>query len=107
MSNVGRLLLFLGIAGCANLLSRELPFLLFGRKEIPAWVRYLGKMLPMAIMTILVLYCIRGTTFSSAAACLPQLISLAVVTILHIWKRNTTLSIFSGTLCYMILIRLL
>jgi len=107
MSNTARLLLLLCIAGGVTILSRELPFLLFRRGKIPAFILYLGKVLPMAIMSILVIYCVKGTSFGSAAAYLPQLVALGVVAALHIWKRNTTLSIFAGTVCYMLLLRVL
>jgi len=107
MSNVSRMVILLCIAGGVTLMTRELPFLLFRKKDIPSAILYLGRVLPMAVMCILVLYCIKDTTFTSAAGFLPQIISLSVVTLLHLWKRNTTLSIFAGTVCYMILIRLL
>lgn len=107
MSNTSRLLLFLGISGAVTIASRELPFWLFRRREIPQFVLYLGETLPMAIMVILVLYCIKDTSFACVSEYLPQLISLTLVFLLHIWKRNTTLSILLGTLCYMVLIRIL
>lgn len=107
MSNVFKLFIMLCIGGAITLLSRELPFLLFRRRAIPNFILYLGKVLPMAIMTILVLYCIRNTSFGSPQNYLPQLVSLALVVLLHLWKRSSTLSIFGGTICYMILIRLL
>lgn len=107
MNNTGRLLMLLCIAGVVTWGSRQLPFLLFQNRKIPPFILYLGKVLPMAVMCILVLYCIKGISFESTAGFLPQLTSLAVVTLLHIWKRNTTLSIFAGTVCYMVLIRLL
>lgn len=107
MRDTLRLLLFICIGGGVTLLSRELPFLLFSRRSIPGVVLYLGKVLPMAIMCILVLYCVKDISFAGAAGWLPKLASLAAVTGLHLWKRNTTLSIFAGTVCYMVLIRIL
>jgi len=107
MSDIVRLLLLLVIAGGITFLSRELPFLLFRSREIPSSILYLGKVLPMAIMSILVLYCIKDTAFDQPVHCLPQLIALTLVTLLHLWKRNTTLSILVGTVCYMVLLRLL
>lgn len=107
MSDVSTLILYLVIGGIIIFLFRELPFLLFRDKAIPSFVLYLGKVLPMAVMCILVIYGIKNTNFSSVNAFLPQLLSIAVVAALHIWKRNTTLSIFAGTICYMVLIRIL
>jgi len=95
------------IAAC-TWLTRAVPYLLFGgRRGVPAVVRYLAVALPQAIMVVLVIYCLRGTTFEAAAGWLPQLIAVALVAALQIWKKNAMLSIFAGTAAYMILIRLL
>ena len=87
--------------------ERLFPFLIFGKHKVPRVVRYLGKVLPMAIMMALVVYCLRGTTFTCVSAFAPQLIASAVTVALHLWKRNTLLSIAGGTACYMLLIRLI
>lgn len=96
------------IAVCAicTLFERAFPFLIFRGKEVPEIVRYLGRVLPMAIMATLVMYCLKGISFSSAAGFAPMLIASAVTAILHIWKRNTMLSIFGGTVCYMVLVQM-
>ena len=96
------------IAVCAlcTLLERALPFLLFRGKEVPEIVRYLGRVLPMAIMATLVMYCLKGITFSSVSGFAPPLIASAVTALLHLWKRNTMLSIFGGTVCYMLLVQM-
>lgn len=87
--------------------ERLFPFLIFGKHKVPRVVRYLGKVLPMAIMMALVVYCLRGTQFTSLAACAPQLIAAAVTVGLHLWKHSTLLSIAGGTTCYMVLIRVI
>ena len=85
---------------------RFLPFfLLGGRRRTPAFVSYLGRVLPYAIMGMLVIYCLRGISFTAAANFLPELIACAVVVLAHVWKRNTLLSIISGTVCYMLLVQ--
>ena len=96
------------IAVCAlcTLLERALPFLIFRGRDIPEAVVYLGKVLPMAIMTTLAIYCVRTVSFSAAAAWAPQLLSCAVTALLHLWKGNTLLSIAGGTLCCMVLTQL-
>lgn len=107
MSNEMRLFLMLCLSGAVVLLFRALPFVLFRERKIPDSILYLGRVLPMAVMGILVLYCIKDTSFASPAAFLPQLLSLAVVTGVHLFKRNSSLSILAGTVCYMLLIRIL
>ena len=94
------------VAGAVTLLLRFLPFLIFnGKRETPPYIIYLGKVLPYAIMGILVIYCLRGISFTAAANFLPELIACAVVVLAHVWKRNTLLSIISGTVCYMLLVQ--
>ncbi len=87
---------------------RFIPFLIFGgNKPVPKYITYLGKVLPYSIMVMLVVYCLKGISFLKAPFGLPELISVALVGILHVWKRNTLLSIICGTLCYMLLIQLI
>lgn len=84
---------------------RFAPFALFGgRRTVPKTVSYLGEVLPPAVMAILIVYCLKTISFTSTANYLPQLISVAVVVLLHVWKRNNLLSIGVGTVCYMLLI---
>lgn len=96
------------VASLCTILVRALPFVLFGRSGRPGrTVLYLGRVLPPAVMAILVVYCLRSTMFSSAAGFVPQLAACALVAALHLWKHNTLLSIAGGTAAYMLLIRLL
>ena len=98
--------LIIVVAGAVTLLLRFLPFLIFnGKRETPPYIIYLGKVLPYAIMGMLVIYCLRGISFTAAANFLPELIACAVVVLAHVWKRNTLLSIISGTGCYMLLVQ--
>ena len=85
---------------------RFIPFLIFnGNKPVPKFVDYLGRVLPYSIMAMLVVYCLKGISFVKAPFGLPEVISVVVVAVLHIWKRNTLLSIIGGTVCYMVLIQ--
>lgn len=85
---------------------RFLPFLLFTGGKTPKFIGKLGKVLPYAIMGMLVVYCLKDTHFTNPAGFLPPLISCVVVVLLHIWKRNTLLSIIAGTLCNMLLLQI-
>lgn len=85
---------------------RFLPFLIFGEnRKTPPLVSYLGQVLPFAIMGMLVVYCLKDVSFTAAPFGIPEIAGCAVVTLLHIWKRNTLLSIGAGTLCYMLLVQ--
>ena len=94
------------VCALCTFLERYLPFAFFEQREVPSVVRYLGKILPMAVITTLVVYCMRTTDFSAAAASVPQLAAAAFTALLHLWRRNALLSIFGGTVCYMLLVQL-
>ena len=86
--------------------TRFLPFLIFGgKKEPPALITYLGKVLPCAIMGMLVVYCLKDVSFLKGSYGIPELIACVVVAALHVWKRNSLLSIGGGTVCYMLLVQ--
>ena len=94
------------IVALVTALLRFAPFFIFsGNKPVPKFVNYLGKVLPYSIMAMLVVYCLKGISFVKAPFGLPELISVAMVVILHVWKRNTLFSIICGTVCYMVLIQ--
>lgn len=85
---------------------RFLPFLIFGEnRKTPPLVTYLGQVLPYAIMGMLVVYCLKNVTLTAAPFGIPEAIGCAVVALLHVWKRNTLLSIGAGTVCYMLLVQ--
>ena len=87
--------------------TRFLPFLIFrGKGSTPKLITYLGKVLPFAIIGMLVVYCLKDVQLLSWPHGIPELIGIFVVTGLHIWKRNTLLSIGVGTVCYMLLVQL-
>lgn len=85
---------------------RFLPFVIFnGKRKTPKMIDKLGTMLPYAIMGMLVIYCLKEISFTHISTCLPELIACAVVGGLHVWKRNTLISIICGTVCYMLLVQ--
>ena len=94
------------VMAAVTFLTRFLPFLLFDRGESPPRiVLYLGRVLPPAIIAMLIIYCLRGVSFASPAGWVPQLVCVAVVVALHLWKHNNLLSIFGGTVLYMVLVQ--
>ena len=100
------LLALIAVAAVVTAATRFLPFLIFGNgKETPQIIVYLGKVLPYAIMGMLVVYCMKDVSIREAPHGLPELIACAAVAVLHIWKRNTLLSIAVGTIGYMLLVQ--
>lgn len=95
----------IAVMAIVTMLLRFLPFMIFGERKTPKYIDYLGKYLPYAIMGMLVVYCLKGITFMGAPFGIPEIIAIAVTAGLHIWKRNTLISIICGTVCYMLLIQ--
>ena len=85
---------------------RFLPFLVF-RKQTPPYITYLGKVLPSAIIGMLVIYCLKDVSITAAPFGLPELLAVGSVVGVQIWKRNSIASILTGTAFYMVLIRLM
>ena len=95
----------IAVTALVTVLTRFLPFAVFGKRPLPRVVVYLGRVLPPAIMAALVVYCLKDIDLTAFPFGLAQLISVAVTALVHLWKRNTLLSIAAGTACYMALIR--
>lgn len=94
------------VMAAVTMLLRFLPFLIF-RKQTPAYIAYLGKVLPSAIIGMLVIYCLKDVSFRSAPFGIPELLAAASVVGIQALKRNSLISILSGTAVYMILIRII
>ena len=90
-----------------TLITRFLPFIVFPTgKPTPKYIQFLGKFLPAAVFGLLVIYCLRNVSLVSGSHGIPELISIAVVIGLHLWKRQMLISIAGGTICYMLLVQL-
>ena len=98
--------LYIAVAAAVIGVTRFLPFLIFGEKQqTPKIINDLGQVLPFAIMGMLVVYCLKDISFLSAPYGAPELIGCAIVAALHVWKRNTLLSIGGGTVAYMVMVQ--
>ena len=96
----------IAVMAVVTFLTRALPFLLFDRgSSPPKIVLYLGRVLPPAIIAMLIIYCLKDLSFLSLGGWAPQLISVAAVVALHLWRHNNLLSIFGGTILYMVLVQ--
>ncbi len=99
-------LITIGLCALGSAIMRFLPFTVFStKKPTPKYVRYLGKVLPAATYSMIVVYCLRHVDFSYLPSLLPQVVAILFTIGVHVWKRETVLSIFAGTLLYMLLIR--
>lgn len=96
----------IAVMALGTMLLRFLPFVLFS-KGTPKLVLYLGDVLPYAVIAMLVVYCLKGVDFLAGTHGIPEAISVILVAALHKWKHSTILSILAGTICYMVLIRVM
>lgn len=97
----------IAMAVLATTLTRFLPFIIFpAGKDAPKFIKYLGKVLPAAVFGFLVVYCLKNVDILGGSHGIPELIAVAVVVVLHLWKRQMLLSILGGTVVYMLLIQL-
>ncbi|MBO7739619.1 MAG: branched-chain amino acid transporter permease [Oscillospiraceae bacterium] len=100
-------LITIAVVALGTMLTRFLPFLIFPEgKPTPKYIQYIGKALPPAVFGLLVVYCLKNVTLLSGSHGLPELIAIAVVVLLHLWKRQMLLSIAAGTVCYILLVQL-
>ena len=100
-------ILTIAVIVLGTMLTRFLPFLLFpAGNPTPKLISHLGNVLPGAVFGLLVVYCLKNVSFLTGSHGIPELISIALVVALHLWKRQMLLSIAGGTVCYMLLVQL-
>ena len=105
MNDTIYLIAVIAVISIVTWVLRAFPFLMFGSRPLPKTIQYLGKVLPPAIMTVLVIYCLRDTDIRQFPHGVPELVACTLVVILQVLKKNMYLSIIAGTVCYMVLIR--
>ena len=97
----------IAVMALVTALLRFLPFLIFkGKAGTPPIVEKLGRLLPSAVIAMLVVYCMKDMTFACTAGYLPAILASLLVGALHLWKRNILLSVIGGTVVYMLLVQL-
>ncbi len=106
MTDTRHAMIVIAAMGLAVLATRIMPVLIFGRGEkVPEYILYLGRVVPYTAMGLLIVYCLRDVPVFDSPHGLPEIISLAVVTATYLWKRNTILSVVTGTVLYMFLVQ--
>ena len=104
---LGEQIITIGIIVLGTMTTRFLPFLIFpAGKPTPKNIQYLGKVLPAAVFGLLVVYSLKNVSILTGSHGIPELISIVLVVVLHLWKRQMLLSIAGGTVCYMLLVQL-
>lgn len=95
--------IIVAVMAAVSALLRFLPFVVF-RKRTPPYVAYLGRVLPPAIIGMLVVYCLKDVTVTAAPYGLPELIACLTVAAVQLWRRSSLWSILAGTAVYLVLV---
>lgn len=99
-------LIIILVISITTFFTRAVPFILFpANKKTPKYILYLGSVLPFAIIGMLIVYCLKTVSIFSSPFGLPELISIIFIAAVHIWKKNSLLSIGGGTVFYMLLVQ--
>ena len=107
MSNNAQAMALILTMTAVTMATRFLPFLLLGdKRQTPPFITYLGKVLPYAIMGMLVVYCLKGVSVTRLSSAAPAALGVGITAGLHLWKHNTLLSILGGTVVYMVLVQM-
>lgn len=104
--SIGQQILTIAVVVMGTMITRFLPFILFpGDKPTPNYVQYLGKVLPAAVLGMLIIYCLKDVSIFTGSRGIPELIGVITVMVLHFWKKQMLLSIAAGTVVYMVLVQ--
>lgn len=95
------------LCACIVYFERALPWLAFGKKEMPPLVRRLSDLLPAALMMILVVYGLKAVVISDTHTVIAMIGASIFTVFIHIWKKNQILSVFLGTAVYMFLLNVM
>ena len=105
--NKNEIILAILVSAAITFALRALPFVAFrNRRKMPKKLIYLGKILPSAIMAVLIVYCLKSTVADWKGHGVPELTAAALTAISYKWKHNTLVSIALGTACNILLLHL-
>ncbi len=103
-----RAVLIILVCAAITFLLRAFPFAFFGGgKRAPSIVLYLGRVLPFAVIAMLIVYCLKDTSFQAPYFGGAEIIGVLAVIVLHLFKKNTLISVFGGTIVYMLCVQLI
>lgn len=105
---IGEQIITIAILAAVTFMTRALPFLIFSRdKKTPKYIQYLGSVLPLAVFGMLVVYCLKDVEWMQGVHGIPEVLGILSTILIHVWRRQLFLSIATGTIVYMILIRVI
>ena len=105
MTDISYLLLVMLVMTVATYATRLTPFILLSRGQQRALINFIAKNTPPMIMTILVIYMLKGVNYLSFEG-VYTFIAIIVTVVFHLYKRNALLSIIAGTAVYMVAVQM-
>lgn len=106
IQSTSQIIITIVIMMVGTMFTRYIAFVVFPPgKETPAYILYLGKVLPFAIVGFLVIFCLKNVSLLNSPHGLPEAIAMLVIVALHVWKKNVLLSIGGGTIVFMLLVQ--
>ena len=96
--------LFIGIIVFCE---RLFPFAVFSKRKPGKLIHIFERYIPPVVMLVLLIYSLRDVRFASLEQWVPSISAITFTIITYLWKKNTLVSIFGGTIIYMILIRVM
>jgi len=106
MIDVAKSVAIIAVIATVTAIFRFAPFLIFAKKT-PRAILYLGRVLPHAVMGMLIVYCLKDISFIAFPFGAPELLAILLVVIVHKWRHNTLLSVAGGTLVYMLMVQVM
>lgn len=98
----------IGLCALATMATRFIPFMVFNEKrKTPEFIEYIGKYLPLAVFSMLIVYCLKDVNLFAGTHGVPEAVAIVCTILIHLWRKNMLISIASGTVIYMILIRVI
>jgi len=103
------------LTGLLMFFLRYLPFLIFHKKEPSAYFNFAGKYIPVIAIAVLFAACLADKTTNliflsgdssgsySFGSVISGFLGAGACIALHLWKKNPMISIFGGTILYMLL----
>jgi branched-subunit amino acid transport protein AzlD len=103
--NNNEIYIAIAVMALANIITRAFPFIFFAKKEQPHYIKFIANNFPAMIMVILIFYTLAKIDFTTAPYGLKELLAIAITALLHIKLNNYLISIFVGTISYMVLVQ--
>ena len=78
--------------------ERLFPFAVFSKRKPGKLIHIFERYIPPVVMIGLLIYSLRDVRFTTLTQWVPQITAIVFTIVTYLWKKNSLLSIFGGTL---------